>query len=104
MFGPHQIVTKGMLDMMGQGVFDRAVIEEFGEQQKIAQAHSERGEYHQACSVLEALIAKYEIKSFEESYYEAYPEKRPGNAPKASAPAAESSASAEGAMEADSAR
>ncbi|MEW8508560.1 MAG: hypothetical protein AB2598_17835 [Candidatus Thiodiazotropha sp.] len=76
--GKYQTVTKGMLDLTLAGKMNHATSSDIGEQVKIAEAHAEKGEHQKSCDIYDALIAKYGFKTMEESYYEKYPEKRPG--------------------------
>ncbi|MES9970058.1 MAG: hypothetical protein ABW092_08495 [Candidatus Thiodiazotropha sp.] len=78
-FGKYQTVTKGMLDLTLAGKMNHATSNDIGGQVKTAQALADKGEHQKACDVYDAVIAKYGFKTMEESYYEKYPEKRPGS-------------------------
>lgn len=75
-FGKYQVVNKGMLDLTFAGKMNKQVGDDIGAQAKIAQKYADDGEYQKSCDVYDALIAKYGFKTFEESHYEAHPEKR----------------------------
>ena len=93
--GLYQIINKGMLDLTLAGKMNKAVGDDIGARSKKAQALSNKGEYQAACDVYQEIISEYGFKSFEESYYEAHPEKRPGaEKPKPASASASSSAEA----------
>lgn len=106
-FGRYQIINKGMLELTLAGKMNYDVSDFIGKQSKKAQALAQQGDYQEACDVYQAVIDKYGFKTFEETYYEQNPDKRPGaqknvKQPEAKPASASSAVAAEEAVAGDS--